>query len=99
MNQNSPAPRPNRLTHGLLAACAVLLALNLCTALLGKPDPAIGLINTAQAQGVVNAADQREQMLAQLKSLGAKVDALSRKLSRPLTVRVEGDLPTDEDAE
>ncbi|MEM6334054.1 MAG: hypothetical protein AAF823_12030 [Planctomycetota bacterium] len=93
MQHNPPS---QRLTHALLTACAVLLILNLCTAFFGKPDPAVGLVNTAQAQGVVNAAEQREQMLAQLRSLTSKVDALSRKLSRPLTVRVESSLPQDD---
>ncbi|MEM1207952.1 MAG: hypothetical protein AAF586_06445 [Planctomycetota bacterium] len=86
--------RHSRTLHALLGGCALLLALNLAVTLTNGPAPAAGLIQTAHAQGATNAAQQREQMIAQLKSLSSKVDALNSKLSGALTVRVEGPVET-----
>ncbi|MEM0913755.1 MAG: hypothetical protein AAGB29_03420 [Planctomycetota bacterium] len=80
--------RHSRTIHALLATCAVLLAMNLAVALTGGHTPE--LVQTARAQGATNAAQQREQMVAQLKAISSKVDALSAKLDGTLTVRVEG---------
>lgn len=82
--------RQSRLIQALLATCALLLALNLAVALTDGPAPATGLVQTAHAQGATNAAQQREQIIAQLKSVSSKVDALSSQLNGTLTVRVEG---------
>lgn len=39
-------------------------------------------------QGLVNPADQRREMIAELKRLSQKIDTLNERLSRPLEVRV-----------
>jgi len=82
--------RQPRLTQALLCTVAVLLALNLAVGLANGPSPSAGLVQTAHAQGTTNSAQQREQMIAQLKAVSAKLDAVSAKLDGTLTVRVEG---------
>ncbi len=39
-------------------------------------------------QGLVNPADQRREMITELKRLSQKIDTLNERLSRPLEVRV-----------
>jgi hypothetical protein len=88
--------RPPRLTHALLATALLLLTLNLGVALTNGPGPSAGFVQTAHAQGAVNAGAQREQIIAQLKSLNSKLDAMRSRLDAPLTVRVDGGVDSDD---
>ncbi len=50
---------------------------------------------TRRPQGVVNPADQRKDMINELRRINQKLDALNEKLSRPFEVRVI-DMPSDQ---
>ncbi len=45
-------------------------------------------INPTPPQGLVNPADQRREMISEIKRLSQKIDTLNERLSRPLEVRV-----------
>jgi hypothetical protein len=75
----------SRYFQVVLTVIAVLLALNLWTAWTASPA---GFAQSAYAQGTVNAAQQRVEMIDQLKKLNATVDRLDRTLtSGNLTVQ------------
>ncbi|RMH24215.1 MAG: hypothetical protein D6693_10220 [Planctomycetota bacterium] len=77
------------------AATRVLLALNGALALLlvmqWSPPASVtaGPVRADRAPGgIINPADQRREMIAELRRVSAKLDALQEAFSKPLEVRV-----------
>lgn len=77
------------------AVVRVLVTLNivLLTVLFLQWTPASSVLaqsglSPTPPQGLVNPADQRREMIAELKRLSQKIDTLNERLSRPLEVRV-----------
>lgn len=83
----------NTTSRGATRALLVLNVL-LLIALVGKwsPAPAVAqrpsFTEDRPQAGLVNPADQRREMIAQLRALTARVDKLNERLSRPLEVKV-----------
>lgn len=87
----------SKYLNAVLTTIAVLLALNLWVNV--HQSPAASLIDPAseaQAQGRVDAGQQRAAMIDELKNLTGKVDALSRKLADgSIKVTVQGEPDND----
>ncbi|MFN3168525.1 MAG: hypothetical protein ACE37H_15805 [Phycisphaeraceae bacterium] len=87
----------SKYLNAVLTAIALLLGLNLWVGAHQSPaaaamDPA----GEALAQGKTTAGEQRSQMIAELKALGTKVDAMSKKLGDgSVKVTVQGDAGKD----
>jgi len=73
--------------NGALTAIAVLLAAHLAQSTVGLPGvssaDAQSRNATRQSGGIINPADQRQAMIAELRRLNDKMDALSDRLGRP----------------
>lgn len=82
-------------------ATSVLLSLNamLLLAIVFQwtpPAPASADPTAARRpQGVINPADQRKEMISELRRINQKLDALNEKISKPFEVRVI-DMPSDQ---
>jgi len=85
MNASSAGSKVYR--NAALTAIAILLAMNLAQSTVGLPG-----LSAADAQsrsaprqsgGIINPADQRNTMIAELRRLNEKMDALSDRLGRP----------------
>ncbi len=76
-----------RATGALLTLNAVLIAAVMFQ--WTPPSPATaGPSQAHRPQGVVNPADQRNDMIKELRRVNLKLDALNEKLSRPFEVKV-----------
>lgn len=72
----------SKYLNSVLTVIAVLLALNLWVGVHQSPAAAaIDPSADALAQGRVDAGKQRADMIAELKNLSGKVDAMSKKLT------------------
>ena len=80
---------PNlRYLKGILTIIAVLLTLNLWT--MWTSSPATDMATPAQAQGLANAASQRQQMVNAMKENTKKMDQMIALLkSGQVRVRIE----------
>jgi hypothetical protein len=87
----------SKYLNAVLTAIALLLGLNLWVG--AHQSPAAAAMDPsaeALAQGKVTAGEQRSQMITELKAIGTKVDALSKKLGDgSVKVTVEGDVRKD----
>lgn len=72
---------PSKYLNSVLTVIALLLALNLWVGAHQSPAAAaLDPSGQALAQGRVDAGQQRAEMIKELKALGGKVDAMSKKL-------------------
>jgi len=80
----------------VLTVLAVLLALNLWVGVHATPSQGVGLESRANAQGRIDAGQQRAEMIKELKGLKATVEAMSGKLTDgSIKVKVESMPETD----
>ncbi|TVQ31605.1 MAG: hypothetical protein EA376_09045 [Phycisphaeraceae bacterium] len=85
--KNATGAGSNAYRNGALTAIAVLLATLLAQSTVGLPGvsqaDAQSRSATRQTGGIINPADQRQAMIAELKRLNDKIDTLSDRLGRP----------------
>jgi hypothetical protein len=75
--QTHPAPRRTRTVNISLVIVALMLGIDIGTRLDGDAT-----IATAHAQGLVNPADQREKMIAELQAMNRKLQALTTTITK-----------------
>lgn len=95
-NQPQSAQRSNVYLNGVLTAIAVLLGLAVAQGTIGLPEAQEAMaqrVSNASGgsgdAGIINPADQRQMMIAELRRMNEKLDKLNGVLARtPLDVNV-----------
>jgi hypothetical protein len=80
--------RSLRYLNGVLTVLAVLLTLNLWGQWHSAPDATLPAVDRAHAQGRANPAQQRMEMIGQLKKVNKQLGSISDRLDKPFEVEV-----------
>jgi hypothetical protein len=81
-----PRQSDRRYSNAALTAVALLLGLNLLNNLGNSGNAAFA--QSGPEDGLVSAAEQRKTIIAELRTLGGRMQAVESALSHPLTVKV-----------
>lgn len=89
--------RTSTYTNAVLTAIAGLLTLNAVAQFTGPGAPAVSVARAAgpdepRSGGMISAADQRKQIISELKGLAGRIDTLEGLLARGVEVKVT-DMP------
>ena len=89
MEHTSPTPRHARSTNRVLAACAVLLALNLLRPFDLVPS---AFAQAGDSNNLTSALEQRKQMIAQLTAMEKKLEKIEAQFSKGIKISEMPDL-------